>query len=275
MLNKAIKLVVLSVVYFPLSLVFLVARVRLIVITSPDRIGHLCVEPDTFLKERYLGLQTEFAPVFLIPMNRVANHAVLGMWQKKLRIITSPMLCRILVPFKRFNWAGFPAERYAVAIDSTATSPAIMTAWGDRPPLLMLDEEQRTRGIAALEKLGVPRDAWFVCVHSRDGAYSPADEHLHSYRNCSIENYRLAVREIVERGGWCLRVGEPSSASLPSERGLVDYANLVGGAKPIPDNLIRLGYLKDDSPRWFRCEYLQTQVPKKDERTELEFVPWA
>jgi len=55
---------------------------------------------------------------------------------------------------------------------------------------------------------------------------------------------------------------------------LVDFANLVGGAKPIPDCLIRLGYLKDDSPRWFRCDYLQTQVAKADERTELEFVPW-
>jgi hypothetical protein len=56
---------------------------------------------------------------------------------------------------------------------------------------------------------------------------------------------------------------------------LVDYANLVGGAKPIPDVLIRLGYLKDDSPRWFACDYFQTVVPKADERTELAFLPWS
>ena len=55
----------------------------------------------------------------------------------------------------------------------------------------------------------------------------------------------------------------------------VDYANLVGGAKPIPDALVRLGYLKDDSPRWFHCDYTQALVPKAEERTELEFVPWA
>jgi hypothetical protein len=52
---------------------------------------------------------------------------------------------------------------------------------------------------------------------------------------------------------------------------LIDFANLVGGAKPIPDCLIRLGYLKDDSPRWFSCEYLQFKVARADERTELEF----
>ncbi len=56
---------------------------------------------------------------------------------------------------------------------------------------------------------------------------------------------------------------------------LVDYANLVGGAKPIPDGLIRLGYLKDDSPRWFSCDYFQSKVPRGQERTVLEFIPWS
>jgi hypothetical protein len=55
---------------------------------------------------------------------------------------------------------------------------------------------------------------------------------------------------------------------------LLDYANLVGGAKPIPDCLIRLGYLKDDSPDWFRCTYEQFRVGKDEERTEIEFLPW-
>src|SRR3954471_20415593 len=51
-------------------------------------------------------------------------------------------------------------------------------------------------------------------------------------------------------------VNEPMRIVLHSYRTrLVDYANLVGGAKPIPDSLIRLGYLKDDSPHWFSCDY--------------------
>ncbi len=53
---------------------------------------------------------------------------------------------------------------------------------------------------------------------------------------------------------------------------LLDYANLVGGAKIIPDQLKRLGYIKDDSVRWFRCDYFQVQVPRVDERTVLEFL---
>ena len=53
---------------------------------------------------------------------------------------------------------------------------------------------------------------------------------------------------------------------------LVDFANLVGGAKPIPDCLVRLGYLRDDSPEWLECAYEQHRVPRKEERTEIEFL---
>jgi hypothetical protein len=58
---------------------------------------------------------------------------------------------------------------------------------------------------------------------------------------------------------------------ITSFRGrLLDFGNLVGGAKPIPDALVHLGYLRDDSPRWFACECLQFQVPKAERGTLIE-----
>ncbi len=88
------------------------------------------------------------------------------------------------------------------------------------------------------------KEMWFVLLRAQLTPRKPADEPI-----------RMVLRSYRTR--------------------LMDYANLVGGAKPIPDALIRLGHLKDDSPRWFHCEYFQFQVPKNDERTELEFIPWA
>lgn len=98
--------------------------------------------------------------------------------------------------------------------------------------------------------------------------------------------YRHWKAYMVEKEAWyvLLRahlvprrpVDEPVRIALRSYRNrLVDYANLVGGAKPIPDALIRLGWIKDDAPRWFHCDYSQFQVPKAQERTELEFLPWS
>jgi hypothetical protein len=69
-------------------------------------------------------------------------------------------------------------------------------------------------------------------------------------------------------------VQAPVSMAIRSYRvRLLDYANLVGGAKPIPDCLKRLGYLHDDGPTWFQCRYEQFQVPRALERTEIAFLP--
>lgn len=41
---------------------------------------------------------------------------------------------------------------------------------------------------------------------------------------------------------------------------LLDYGNLVGGAKPILDALKKLGWIVDDSPAWVIEEYKQFAV---------------
>lgn len=87
-----------------------------------------------------------------------------------------------------------------------------------------------------------------------------------------------------EKKAWAILIGAalPKRAKPPAEpvrmritsyrNRLCDFANLVGGAKPIPDLLKKLGYLRDDNPRWFQCEYIQIQVPRKEERTLIEFL---
>lgn len=38
----------------------------------------------------------------------------------------------------------------------------------------------------------------------------------------------------------------------------MDYANFVGGAKPLIDGLIHYGIIVDDAPSHFHCKYEQT-----------------
>jgi len=40
----------------------------------------------------------------------------------------------------------------------------------------------------------------------------------------------------------------------------LDYGNLVGGAKPVLDALVREGVIHDDSPRWVHELYLQERA---------------
>ncbi len=53
---------------------------------------------------------------------------------------------------------------------------------------------------------------------------------------------------------------------------MLDYANLVGGAKPIPDCLKRLNWITDDSDKWFQCDYQQRLVKAEYERTQIDIA---
>jgi putative glycosyltransferase (TIGR04372 family) len=73
--------------------------------------------------------------------------------------------------------------------------------------------------------MGVPEGAWFVCVHARDGSHSTWDESAHEYRNMTLENLLPAMREIVSRGGWCIRMGDSNTKPLVPMTGVFDYAH--------------------------------------------------
>lgn len=78
------------------------------------------------------------------------------------------------------------------------------------------------------------RDQWLAAIRTRINPKDPPD-------------HRMRVKIVSQR----MRI--------------LDHANLVGGAKPIPDVLQRLGYIKDDSPDWVDIIYRQCKA-SPDER---------
>ena len=219
-----LRSIVLGIYVLPAALFWLL-RIRILTLTHPDRIGHLCIEPDCYIKEGLLGLRHRFFGIFLIPKAVAANRVLLALWAKKLTILTSSFWCRILLPFARLPFSSYPIAKYAVAINDTALCATIEAKWKGRRPLLTLPRDLSSKGWEALRELGLPPGAWYVCVHSREGGYSPGDENLHSFRNSEIESYRLAMQAIVDRGGWCMRVGEASTKPLAATKGVFDYAH--------------------------------------------------
>lgn len=199
------------------------ARVRFLDVFM-ERIGHLAMEPDCYIKEGILGMRPQYFGV-LLAARPVANRHFLNYWRKHIRVVTSPIGRTLLSPFLLYKRLRLDISHYAVAIDMTAAYAAVETSWGDRPPLLQLSEADKRRGRACLEKLGMPPDAWFVCLHSREGGYSPHDEMIHSYRNCDIRSYSSAIKAITGKGGWCIRMGDASMSKLPAMEHLIDYAH--------------------------------------------------
>ena len=189
------------------------------------RIGHLAVEPDCFVKERILGQHREIIPFACAPRDQVCNRTLLDCWRPYIHWITEPWLCAILKPLEWHPLLAFDVSSYVMVPKEGCGYVSIARHWRGREPVIVLPEHVQEAGERALLELGVPEGVWFVCVHNREGGYSPGDEDWHSYRNCSIESYVTAMKEIVDAGGWCIRIGDPSMAPLPAMQHAIDYAH--------------------------------------------------
>jgi putative glycosyltransferase (TIGR04372 family) len=207
-----------------LSIPLFLARVRFLRLTAPGRIGHLTVEPDVYLKRRRLGLERPCREVIVIPPGARPNAALLDYWREHITVVDSPLMSALLA--RTYYFPFIERDIRQAAINETVPYLADLRAWGDRPALLELKDAQRREGLARLAELGVPADAPIVCFHCREGGYSPEDEHLHSFRNCSVENYLPAVAELTRRGIWCVRMGDPSMRPIPPQERVIDYAHL-------------------------------------------------
>jgi putative glycosyltransferase (TIGR04372 family) len=68
--------------------------------------------------------------------------------------------------------------------------------------------------------LGLPKDAWFVCLHVRESGFH---KDTVSERNANIFNYIGAIEEITSRGGWVVRMGDSTMTRLPVMERVIDY----------------------------------------------------
>jgi putative glycosyltransferase (TIGR04372 family) len=210
---------------FAIASLLYVARMRILQLNGPGRIGHLVTDVATFVKGRMLGLARQYTGILISPPGAAANECLLDYWQRYITVIRSPFWARLLTRLTRFRFLVH--DTGTLALDETAAYIAIEREWGRRAPLLELTDAHRRRGQAWLAQLGIPAEAQFVCLHSRESgysAYSPQDEAQHAFRNSSIENYLPAAAALTARGFWCLRMGDPTMQAIPPMDRVIDYA---------------------------------------------------
>ena len=90
------------------------------------------------------------------------------------------------------------------------------------PYSIKFTELQLNQGKELLQNLGIKDNDWWVCLHVREEGYLPQLSY-HTPRDSSIANYIPAIRYITERGGYVIRMGDPSMRSLPKMERVIDY----------------------------------------------------
>ncbi len=196
---------------------------RVTVITG--RIGHLAAEVDSFLKAQALGELPQRRWFLLAPPKQVANAHLMKYWQACVPVVTNPVACLLLGAMSRWLLLRYDVSHYVLQLAATQDIYRLNAQWGGRKPQLALTAQDQAWSKTVLRDLGIPGDAWFVCIHVREPGFSPADEAAHAHRNGDPRALLPAVAEIVKRGGWCVRMGDPSMSRLSGIPWLIDYAH--------------------------------------------------
>ncbi|MDA7602376.1 TIGR04372 family glycosyltransferase, partial [Gammaproteobacteria bacterium] len=86
-----------------------------------------------------------------------------------------------------------------------------------KPPTI--DKEKESFALSQLREVGLPKDAWFVCLHV------PQTKDRLNIRQSNIDNYLMAIRYITDQGGWVIRIGDSNNPELPELDNVIDYAH--------------------------------------------------
>lgn len=202
-------------------------------IVDPDflvsRIGEFAFQLDLLAKMKLLGWIPPFVMLLAPPPETVVNRSLLDYWRPYFSVVDDPREVARLAPLRQrigFNpvYVRMPD---GIAVSKNRAYHAVQEEWQrqGRKPLLRLTPAHAALGREGLRRLGVPDEAWFVCLHVREGGYlKEASNSQESARNADIMTYLPAIEEIVRRGGWVIRIGDPSVTPLPQMDHVVDYA---------------------------------------------------
>ncbi|SDT94630.1 putative glycosyltransferase, TIGR04372 family [Verrucomicrobium sp. GAS474] len=193
-------------------------------------IGHITFI-DNYLKLQKIGcIQNTIKPVLLLKdVSAVSNPCFLDYWRDHIDVIIDES------EFRRRKSAFSLLELSIMGtslLDGSVLSYSHARAlaheeWKKRGllSLLKLKDNHVRKGWAALEKIGMPRNAWFVALHIRQAGFRSEDTlQTRSLRNSDPAHYLLAMQAIIDRGGWIVRLGNSTMTPLPPMRGVIDYA---------------------------------------------------
>lgn len=197
---------------------------------NPLRIGEIAHEFDLYEKMRLFGWGPKGRGILLARKVDTANLCFMEYWKRYFVVISNPLLfflLYLLAAFTQYNIAC-PKMPDGKVVHGNRAHIAVQKRWENegRAPLLKLSNSHYERGWDCLEQLGVPRETWFVCLHVREPGYLKEGDNSHNtYRDADINTYLLAVKTIVENGGWVIRMGDPTMKPLPPMEHVIDYVH--------------------------------------------------
>lgn len=202
--------------------------IRLFRTFNEDRIGHLAMNTDLFLRRLQLHDPRKKNELWIgFASTKPANKQLLTMFIRAFRakgipvVKMPPLLYETFIKIILDERSLFGKSSFFVPM--SANSNEYYEFNNTKCNLSFTDEEEKM-GADLLRKMGIPEGAWFVCIHARN--LPPSKENpLNVYRNCSIQHFMKAAEYITSLGGYAVRMGDDAEEELNlSNPRIIDYA---------------------------------------------------
>ena len=191
-------------------------------------IGHIALL-DFYIKAKKLGFLSPETRILVTSEQFIVNRAYFDYFEDHIDI-------RILSNSQYWNYENcFKSFIEDIAVwrlrqgfsDLYNTLDLVQEQWRQQqlPPLLQIKDEHREKGLAILNKLSIPEDAWFVSLHVRGQGKGFDENDPQDGRSCDIFSYIPAIKAITQAGGYVFRMGHKGMAPLPDLPRVIDYAN--------------------------------------------------
>lgn len=193
------------------------------------QIGHIAML-DTYRKLQLIGQAKRHRNLLLAPKDKVSNHAYLELWKEHFTLIEQEDHIQMVFPYQRIIGDCFNAylndAGQARCWTELGAEAHIRWDQGRKGSIVAIPDAVREGGKNILKDWGIKEDSWFVALHVRDlGFHSEKSGSMQSHRNASISDYLGAIHEITSRGGWVIRMGDPSMPKMPKMPRTIDYAH--------------------------------------------------
>ena len=207
---------------------------------------------DWYLSEKKIQNIKSFDIFFHHDPKKLANQQWKKMWSKNVLLInTHFVILSILKNFQknnffnncfikntRINIAGNDLERFFATKSLSLIEKSnnrLNCVLQNTIPNISFTKEEEAYGFKLINKLGIPNGRQFVCIHNRDSTYLDStnpypdvDWSYHKYRDFSINDFKLTIDKLIQRGYFVVRMGSIVKEHLNySDKRCIDYSNSI------------------------------------------------
>jgi putative glycosyltransferase (TIGR04372 family) len=189
-----------------------------------ERIGHLLLETDCLLRDKNLVKKRKYKWIILVnSKNQISNKAFFELIKEEITVIVFPEIFFkfIIIP----NFIIIDSNHYAAVMYDNAKCFKIQAEreiYQNKQYKIPI--HWQAFHYEFFKKWGIPKNSRYVCLHVREGGYSPLDEYTHFYRNSSIDSYLEVIKLLTEKGIYVIRMGDCTMKPLPRLPYVIDYA---------------------------------------------------